>query len=296
MNYYDRIKENLIKCEIYDKSKDIAKNKNRVITYFENGKILYEAGSTYGKNIIKQYSEKLMVEVGKKYNERTLYRMRKFYEVFKSEKLTPLVSKLSWSHYIQLLPLKNEDEIIYYINLTINNNLSKRELQEKIQNREYDRLNSETKRKLIKSDALMVNDLVLNPITIKSDSLKKELTEYALKQAILNNIDNFLRQLGIGFTYAGNEYKIKIGDRYNYIDLLLYNIKYKCYVVIELKITELKKEHTGQIMTYMNYIDKNIKTIYENDTVGIIICKQDNKYVIKYCSDKRIISREYEII
>lgn len=296
MNYYDRIKENLIKCEIYDKSKDIAKNKNRVITYFKNGKILYEAGSTYGKNIIKQYSEKLMVEVGKKYNERTIYRMRKFYEVFKSEKLTPLVSKLSWSHYIQLLPLKNGDEIIYYINLTINNNLSKRELQEKIQNREYDRLNSETKRKLIKSDALMVNDLVLNPITIKSDSLKKELTEYALKQAILNNIDNFLRQLGNGFTYAGNEYKIKIGDRYNYIDLLLYNIKYKCYVVIELKITELKKEHTGQIMTYMNYIDNNIKTIEENDTVGIIICKQDNKYVIKYCSDKRIISREYEII
>ena len=131
MNYYNEIKKNLIKCEIYDKSKDFAKNKNRVITYFENGKLLYEAGSTYGKNIIKQYSEKLMIEVGKKYNERTLYRMRKFYEVFKSEKLTPLVSKLSWSHYIQLLSLKNEDEIIYYINSTINNNLNKRELQEK---------------------------------------------------------------------------------------------------------------------------------------------------------------------
>ena len=71
---------------------------------------------------------------------------------------------------------------------------------------------------------------------------------------------------------------------------------YKCYVVVELKITELKKEHTGQIMTYMNYIDKNIKTIDENDTVGIIICKQDNEYVIKYCSDDRIIAREYELI
>ena len=73
-------------------------------------------------------------------------------------------------------------------------------------------------------------------------------------------------------------------------------IKYKCYVVIELKVTELKKEHTGQIMTYMNYIDDNIKTIEENDTVGIIICKQDNEYVIKYCSDNRIISREYELV
>ena len=296
MNYYDEIKKNLIKCEVYDKSKDFTKNRNRVITYFENGKLLYEAGSTYGKNIIKQYSEKLIAEVGKKYNERTLYRMRKFYEVFNNEKLTPLVSKLSWSHYIQLLSLKNEDEIIYYINEAIKNNLNKRELQEIINNHEYDRLSIETKVKLIESENLMVNDLVPNPIIIKTDLLKEEISEYALKQVILNSIDEFLRQLGIGFTYVGNEYKIKIGDRYNYIDLLLYNIKYKCYVVVELKVTELKKEHTGQIMTYMNYIDKNIKTIYENDTVGIIICKQDNEYVIKYCSDNRIIAREYKLV
>lgn len=141
----------------------------------------------------------------------------------------------------------------------------------------------------------MVNDLVPNPIVIKSDSLKDEISEYALKQVILNNIDDFLRQLGIGFTYVENEYRLKIGNLYNYIDLLLYNIKYRCYVVVELKVTELKKEHTGQIMTYMNYINKNIKTIEENDTVGIIICRQDNKYVIKYCSDDRIIAREYEL-
>ena len=126
--------------------------------------------------------------------------------------------------------------------------------------------------------------------------LKEGLSEYALKQAILNNIDDFLRQLGIGFTYVGNEYKIKIGDRYNYIDLLLYNVKYKCYVVVELKVTELKKEHTGQIMTYMNYINMNIKTIEEYETVGIIICRENNEYVIKYCSDDKIITREYEII
>lgn len=141
-----------------------------------------------------------------------------------------------------------------------------------------------------------VDDLIPNPIVIKSNMLKENLSEYALKQAILNNIDDFLRQLGIGFTYVGNEYKIKIGSKYNYKDLLLYNIKYKCYVVVELKITELKKEHTGQIMTYMNCIDKNIKNIVENNTVGIIICKQDNEYVIKHCSDDRIIAREYELV
>ena len=288
MNYYNEIKKNLIKCEIYDKSKDFSKNKNRVITYFENGKLLNEAGKEYGKNVIKQYSEKLMIEVGKKYNERTLYRMRKFYEVFNNKKLTPLVSKLSWSHYIQLLSLKNVDEIIYYINVTLNNNLNKRELQERINNQEYDRLNDETKIKLIESEELKVNDLVPNPIIIKSNLLKEDLTEYALKQAILNNLDDFLLQLGNGFTYVGNEYKIKLDDRYNYIDLLLYNIKYKCYVVV--------KEHTGQIQIYMNYIDKNIKTIEENKTVGIIICKRDNKYVIEFCSDDRIIAREYELV
>ena len=206
------------------------------------------------------------------------------------------MSKLSWSHYIQLLSIKNEDEIIYYINATMNNNLSKRESQEKISSHEYDRLNSETKFKIIESRELTAIDLVPNPIIIKFEKLEENITEYVLKQAILNSIDYFLKQLGSGFTYVGNEYKIKVNDRYNFIDILLYNIKYKCYVVIELKSTGLKKEHTGQIMAYMNYIDKNIRTAEENDTVGIIICKQDNEYVIKYCSDDRIIAREYELV
>ena len=122
------------------------------------------------------------------------------------------------------------------------------------------------------------------------------LSEKILQKLILEDIEDFLEELGIGFTFIKSEYPIKLGNRYNYIDLLLYNIKYKCYVVVELKVSELKKEHTGQIMTYMNYIDKNIKTVEENDTVGIIICKQDNEYVIKYCSDDRIIAREYELV
>ena len=295
MNYYNEIKEQLIKSEIYDRVKDYSKDRHKVKVYFEIGRLLNEAGKEYGKNVIKQYAEKLIIEVGKKYNERTLYGMRKFFEVFNNEKLNPLGSKLSWSHYRELLTIKNIDAIIYYIGICENNSLSKRQLQERIKNHEYDRLSNETKTKLIESKELKVNDLIPNPIVIKSNMLKENLSEYALKQAILNNIDDFLRQLGIGFTYVGNEYKIKLGSKYNYIDLLLYNIKYKCYVVVELKVTELKKEHTGQIMAYMNYINKNIKTIEENDTVGIIICREDNKYVIKYCSDDRIIAREYEL-
>ena len=103
INYYDQIKENLIKSEIYDKAKDYAKDINKVKTYYENGRLLLEDGKEYGKNIVKQYADKLMVEVGKKYNERNLRYMRKFYEVFKDEKWNPVGSKLSWSHYREVL-------------------------------------------------------------------------------------------------------------------------------------------------------------------------------------------------
>ena len=109
-------------------------------------------------------------------------------------------------------------------------------------------------------------------------------------------MDSFLTELGNGFCYIRNEYKIKLGDRYNYIDLLLYNIDFNCYVVIELKVTELKKEHIGQIQVYMNYIDNNLRRINQDKTIGIIICRKDNKYVIEYCSDDRIIAREYELV
>ena len=296
MNYYNEIKEQLIKSEIYDRVKDYSKDRHKVKVYFEIGRLLNEAGKEYGKNVIKQYAEKLMLEVGKKYKVSNLYKMRKFYEIFSDEKLYPVGTKLSWSHYRELLKIKNVDEIIYYIDICEKNNLSKRKLQEKIRNHEYDRLSKETKKRLINHEKLEINDLVPNPIIIRTNMLSEDVSEYALKQSILNNIDYFLRELGIGFTYVGNEYRIKIGSNYNYIDLLLYNIKYKCYVVIELKVTELKKEHTGQIMTYMNYIDENIRSIEENETVGIIICKEDNKYIIKYCSDNRIISRVYELI
>ena len=102
--------------------------------------------------------------------------------------------------------------------------------------------------------------------------------------------------MGNGFTFIKNEYKIKIGNEYNYIDLLLYNIKFNCYVVIELKITPLKKEHIGQIKIYMNYIDNNLKSINQDKTIGIILCKKNNKFIMEYCSDKRILSKEYVLI
>jgi len=296
MNYYNEIKNKLINNEIYSKVKDYSKERHRVITYFEIGRLLSEAGSKYGDNIIDEYSKKLEIEVGRKYNKRTLFRMKQFYNTFSNEKVSPLGTQLTWSHCRALLSIKNYDKINYYIKLTINNNLSKRELEEKIKHNEYERLSEDTKNKLKEEENINVEDLVKNPIIIKNKNNYEIITEKILQKLILENIPLFLEELGTGFTFIKNEFKIKIGEHYNYIDLLLFNIEFNCFVVMELKTTELKKEHIGQIEIYMNYIDKNLKKENQNKTTGIIICKKNNKYIIEYCSDKRIISKEYLII
>ena len=219
--------------------------------------------------------------------------MRMFYEYGKSQ---PIADQLSWSHYIELLPLKNNSKINYYISQIISLNLSRNELRTKIKNKEYERLDEVTKEKLKIKDDLKIPDLVKNPILIKNNFNYKEISEKVLKKLILENIESFMNELGNSFCFVGSEYKIKIGNRYNYIDLLLFNIEYNCYVVIELKVTELKKEHIGQIQIYMNYIDNNLKKLSQDSTIGIIICKKDNNYIIEYCSDDRIIAREYSLV
>ncbi len=221
--------------------------------------------------------------------------MRKFYEIFSNEKLNTLCSILTWSHYRELLSLKNIVEINYYIKICCQRNLGVRELKQIIKSNEYERLGEKTKNKLITNEELKLPDLVPNPILIKTENNQENLSEYALKQEILNNLDNFLKQLGNGFSYIGNEYKIKIGNNYNYIDLLLFNTEYNCYVVIELKVIELKKEHIGQIEVYMNYVDKVIKKPHHDKTIGIIISKKNNQFIIEYCSDERIFAREFKI-
>ncbi len=294
MNYYNEIKNELVNNEINRKVKNYSINKSDLDAYYNVGRMLSEADNHYGEGIIKEYSKRLTYELGKGYSKRNLWLMLKFYEL--NEKVQTLSAQLSWSHYCELLSFENTDKIHYYIELVKNNNLSVRQLRERIKSNEYERLPESTKNKSVEQKESDIVDFIKNPILIKNSNKYDIFSEKVLKKLILEDIENFLEELGIGFTFVKSEYPIKLGNRYNYIDLLLYNIKYRCYVVVELKITELKKEHTGQIMTYMNYIDKNIKTIEENNTVGIIICKQDNKYVIKYCSDERIIAREYELI
>ena len=293
MNYYKEIKNKIIDNETYERVKDYSKERHRVITYYEIGKLLNEAGKKYGANIIKQYSKKLVIEVGTKYNERTLRRMRQLYLLFKKQKWSPLATKLSWSHYSEVLSIKDEDKLMYYINACISKNLSKMELREKIKSKEYERLPDETKNKIIKEEKLEVKDLVPDPILIKNKNNIEIITEKVLHNLILEDIPSFMKELGNGYSFIDDEYKIKIGDTYHKIDLLLFNIKYNAYVVVELKVSEFKVEYISQVQKYMNYIDKNVKEISNNNTIGILICKRENKYVIEYCSDERIVVRKY---
>ncbi len=295
MNYYNEIKNKLIDNEIYSRVKDYSKERHKVITYFEIGRLLNEAGGKYGDNIIEEYSKKLIVEVGKKYNRRTLFRMKQFYNKFNNTKVSTLWTQLTWSHLRLLFNLES-DSMNYYIKEIIDKHLSVRELEFKIKSNEYERLPIETKNKLISKDTVDVKDLVPNPILIRNMNNIEIVTEKVLHHLILEDIESFMKELGNSFSFIGSEYKIKICDRNNYIDLLLFNIKYNCYVVVELKVTEFKVEYISQVQKYMNYIDKNVKEISNNLTIGLLICKRENKFVIEYCSDERIAVREYKLV
>ena len=293
MNYYNEIKQELVNNKVYKKVKDYSKNRSDLKTYYNVGKLLSEAGKRYGEGIIKKYSVRLTSELGKGYSVTNLKYMRQFYLLLKSQTLSDL---LSWSHYTEILKITDINKINYYIKITEEQNLSVRELRQRIKNKAYERLDDKTKEKLINKEENKVEDFIKNPILIKNKFNTNDISEKMLQNLILEDIPSFLDELGNGFTFIRNEYKIKIGNRYNYIDLLLYNINFNCYVVVELKVTELKKEHIGQIETYMNYVDKNIKNINQNPTIGIIICKENNVFIMKYITNSNIFEKEYILI
>ena len=135
-----------------------------------------------------------------------------------------------------------------------------------------------------------------DPILIKNKNNIEIVSEKVLHNLIMEDIESFMNELGNSFSFIKSEYRIKIDDRNHYIDFLLFNIEYNCYVVVEIKVTEFKVEYIAQVQKYMNYIDRNVKRLSNNNTIGILICKRENKFVIEYCSDERISVREYKII
>ena len=294
MNYYEKIKSELINNEVYKSVKDYSKNKSDLNTYYKVGKLLNDAGKSYGEGIIKKYSDRLTKELEKGYGLSNLKRMRQFYWLI--EKGVAMPHFLSWTHIMALIPINNVNKINYYIKISETQNLSYRKLRERIKSREYEILDDKTKEKLINKEKVNAADLIKDPILIRNKYNTDKISEKMLAEIIIDNIEEFLSELGIGYSFIKKEYPIKIGDRYNYIDLLLFNYEYNCFDVVELKINEIKKEHIGQIETYMNFIDKNLKTINQNQTIGIIVCKKKNGYLFKYVTNKNIYEREYELI
>ena len=302
MNYYNQIKQQFLDNKAYHEIKDYSKNRKDLETYFNVGKLLIEAQggeerAKYGNSLIKEYSKKLTEELGKGYSDRQLRDMRQYYMYFKKDRIWPQVAaKLNWSQIKELLPIKDKNKRNYYINECINNNLSRNELRNKIKLNEYERLEYKDKANIVINDKYTsIEEMIKNPILIPNIYNHKEIDEKKLKYLILENLDYFLKELGSGYMYVGNEYKIKIEDRYYYIDILLYNIEFNCYVVLELKNREFNSKDIGQIKLYMNYIDQNIKKITQNKTIGIIICKEKNRYVLKYVKEDNIYITKYQL-
>ena len=293
--YYTDIKGLIINNEVNKSVKNYFINRSDLETKYNIGKLLSEAGKHYGESIIKKFSIRLTNEFGKGHDITSLKRMRQFYLLI--EKGAHFVHQLSWTHYTQLLPIKNINIINYYIDLCIKYRLGREALKERIKSKEYERLPENTKNKLINNESLSMNDIIPEPILIPISSIQNEIEikEKQLESIIVENISDFMKQLGEGYSFIDKEYKIRINDEYNKIDILLFNIIFNCYVVVELKVTELKKEYFSQIKIYMNYIDKHLKTNNQNNTIGILLVKENNEYVLYY-SDGNIITRTFKLI
>lgn len=301
-NIYTKNIKNLIEQNIIgNKVRNIQKEKDKLYTYWNIGKEIVKAQNEdkikYGNSYIKNLSIELTELYGSGYDQSNLRRMKYLYLAF--PKCGPLGQHfISWTHLRYILPIKNENKRNYYINLVNKNNLSKRQLINEIKNNAYERLDDKSKEniELLHQDETMdIMNFIKDPILIDLQELKnKELSEKALKKAILKQIENFLLELGVGFSFVGSEKKIKVGNNFRYIDLLFFNIEHECYVTIELKINKLKPNDLGQLQFYINYIDSEIKKPHHRPTIGILICKKNDKNIQRYLNPDNIKITTYK--
>ena len=294
--YYEEIEHLIKKNEISKRVRSLEANNDLVTTYWRIGKILMEAQggekrAKYGNELIKKWSIELTNKYGKGYDYTNLSRFRNFYIQFPI--LGP-VAQLSWTNIIKILPIKDENKRNYYINLCIKNNLSKRELTDAIKSNAYERLvDKPDKIDIIVPTKYSITMDMKNPIIIPVKN--KVTSEYDLELNILANMDFFFRQLGNGFTYVGHQYKISDGKNYYFLDILLFNIEFNCYVIVELKLRELKKEDKAQIEFYMKLVDEQLKKPFHNKTIGIIISKESDNFIVNFVRQDDIVPLFYEL-
>jgi len=295
----------------------ISVNKAIVLTYYEVGRLIVEdqqkgkERAEYGKSVLKELSQKLTKEFGKGYSVYNLERMRKFYSVYSKsatalQKLTnenssTLLQKsdnsfrLSWSHYLQLIKIVDEAERNFYEIEAVNNNWSVRELERQYNSSLYERLSQ--KGQLISKPG----DAIKDPYVLDFLGLEEQdkYTESDLETAIINKLEHFLTELGKGFLFVGRQQRISIEDENFYVDLVFYNRLLQCFVLIDLKIGKLKHQDLGQIQMYVNFYDDFIRTVEENLTIGIVLCKQKNETLVQITlpkNNQQIFASKYQTV
>ena len=300
MNYYDEVNSYVKKVEIGKAIRETNANRELVECYWNVGRLIVEAQggkekAKYGNELLKTWAEKLTKEYGKGYDYSNLRRFRQFYILFPM--CGPLAHTLSWTNICKILPIKDENKRNYYINLCITNNLSKRDLIKEIKNNSYERLEHKPDKIDIVVPAkvpAIVNNFK-NPILLELKD-KEIKSESDLEKLIYSQLSCVFLQLGNGFMWVGNQYKVSDGNKNYFIDMLLYNIKYDCYVVVEIKCRKLKKEDKGQVEFYMNLVDNYVKEPNNNPTIGIIITKDQDKFVANFVKGEKLVPLTYELV
>jgi predicted nuclease of restriction endonuclease-like (RecB) superfamily len=291
-NFYQEIKELLYsaKNKVYQTI-----NTTMTQTYFQIGKRIVEeeqGGETraeYGKSLLKLLSVQLINEFGKGFSVDNLENMRRFYLAFQKSETVSRKFELSWSHYIFLTRIENIDERNFYEIESIENSWSLRELKRQFNTGLFERLSLSSDKQKIKELSLngqvvqTVQDLIKDPYILEFVGLP-ELSVYSeseLEQKLIDKLEHFLLELGKGFTFVARQKRITIDEKHFKVDLVFYNRLLKSFVVIDLKIGELKHQDIGQMMMYVNYFDRFEKTEDENSTIGIILCKDKSKALVE---------------
>lgn len=298
MNNYEEIETLVKKVEIGKAIRNRQVNKELVDTYWNIGKLIIDAQggkdkAKYGDALLKKWSNELSLKYGKGYNYTNMKRFRQFFLSF------PLceVANLSWSQIRILLPIKDENKRNYYINMCNKNNFSKRDLEKVIKTNSYERLLNKPDKIDILTPTLTpsITDNLKNPIVLE---LKKNkiVKEKDLEELIYMQLHDFFSQLGEGFMWVGNQYKITVDNKDYYIDMLLYNIIYNSYIVVELKLRELRKEDRAQVEFYMNLVDMYKKEPNVSKTMGLIITKEQNKLIANFVKSENLIPLTYKLV
>ncbi|UYF43764.1 PDDEXK nuclease domain-containing protein [Aliarcobacter cryaerophilus] len=299
------IKMKLTNNNIYQEIKELLYSaKNRVYqtinttmtqTYFQIGKRIVEeeqGGETraeYGSALLKNLSSELIKEFGKGYSEQNLKNMRQFYLIYQKRQTVSSEFKLSWSHYIFLTRIENINERNFYEIESIENSWSLRELKRQFDSGLFERLKLSSDKQKVKELSLngqviqTAQDLIKDPYVLEFVGLP-ELSSYSeseLEQKLIDKLEHFLLELGKGFTFVARQKRITIDEKHFKVDLVFYNRLLKSFVVIDLKIGELKHQDIGQMMMYVNYFDRFEKTDDENSTIGIILCKDKSKALVE---------------